>query len=57
MKENGKHLHGVIPAIITPMDAQGNVDYGALEKQASYLSAAGVQGFFVGGTTDTFAYR
>ena len=56
MKENGKHLHGVIPAIITPMAALGKVDYGALEKQAAYLSAAGVQGFFVGGTTAEGAY-
>jgi len=56
MKNKGEHLHGVIPAIITPMDGQGNIDYGALEKQASYLSAAGVQGFFVGGTTAEGAY-
>ncbi len=56
MKDKGKHLHGVIPAIITPMDGQGNIDYGALEKQASYLSAAGVQGFFIGGTTAEGAY-
>jgi 4-hydroxy-tetrahydrodipicolinate synthase len=56
MKDNGKRLHGVIPAIITPMDAQGNVDYGSLEKQAVYLSAAGVQGFFIGGTTAEGAY-
>jgi 4-hydroxy-tetrahydrodipicolinate synthase len=56
MKDNGKHLHGVIPAIITPMDAEGCVDYGALEKQAGYLSTAGVQGFFVGGTTAEGAY-
>jgi 4-hydroxy-tetrahydrodipicolinate synthase len=56
MKDKGKHLHGVIPAIITPMDGQGNIDYDALENQASYLSAAGVQGFFIGGTTAEGAY-
>jgi len=56
MKDKGKRLHGVIPAIITPMDGQGNLDYGALEKQVSYLSAAGVQGFFIGGTTAEGAY-
>ena len=47
MKDNGKHLQGVIPAIITPMDADGRVDYRALEKQVGYLSEAGVQGFFM----------
>ncbi|UCF96197.1 MAG: dihydrodipicolinate synthase family protein [Spirochaetaceae bacterium] len=51
-----KQLHGVIPALITPMDRRSGVDYGALEKQASYLSAAGVQGFFIGGTTAEGAY-
>jgi 4-hydroxy-tetrahydrodipicolinate synthase len=38
------------------MDAEGRVDYRALEKQAEYLSAAGVQGFFIGGTTAEGAY-
>jgi 4-hydroxy-tetrahydrodipicolinate synthase len=38
------------------MDGKGKVDSRALEKQAAYLSAAGVQGFFVGGTTAEGAY-
>jgi 4-hydroxy-tetrahydrodipicolinate synthase len=56
MKDKAKHLHGVIPAIITPMDEQGHIDYVALEAQASYLSEASVQGFFIGGTTAEGAY-
>ena len=49
-------LGGVIPAIITPMDEQGKIDVDLLEKQAAYLSGAGVHGFFVGGTTAEGAY-
>jgi 4-hydroxy-tetrahydrodipicolinate synthase len=51
-----KQLEGVIPAIITPMDEQGEIAYDLLEKQAAYLSKAGVHGFFVGGTTAEGAY-
>jgi 4-hydroxy-tetrahydrodipicolinate synthase len=49
-------LHGVIPAIITPMDERGEIDLEALERQTAYLSEAGVEGFFVGGTTAEGAY-
>jgi 4-hydroxy-tetrahydrodipicolinate synthase len=49
-------LKGVIPAIITPLDDEGALDLGLLEKQAAYLSSAGVHGFFVGGTTAEGAY-
>ena len=54
--KESKQLEGVIPAIITPMDQQGKIDYGLLEKQAAYLSEAGVNGFFIGGTTAEGAY-
>lgn len=54
--KDSKQLEGVIPAIITPMDQQGKIDYGLLEKQAAYLSEAGVHGFFIGGTTAEGAY-
>jgi 4-hydroxy-tetrahydrodipicolinate synthase len=54
--KESKRLEGVIPAIITPMDQQGKIDYGLLEKQAAYLSEAGVHGFFIGGTTAEGAY-
>jgi 4-hydroxy-tetrahydrodipicolinate synthase len=51
-----KQLKGVIPAIITPMNERGRIDYVLLEKQAAYLSEAGVNGFFIGGTTAEGAY-
>lgn len=49
-------LRGVIPAICTPLNETGGVDHGLLEKQAAYLSQAGVNGFFIGGTTGEGAY-
>jgi 4-hydroxy-tetrahydrodipicolinate synthase len=51
-----QQLRGVIPAIISPMDEQGKIEFGLLEKQAAYLSGAGVHGFFIGGTTAEGAY-
>lgn len=44
-------LHGVIPAIITPMNKDGSLDDASLAGQAEYLSESGVDGFFIGGTT------
>ncbi|TFG64089.1 MAG: dihydrodipicolinate synthase family protein [Spirochaetales bacterium] len=44
-------LKGVIAALCTPMREDLSIDFSALEKQTGYLSAAGVQGFFVNGTT------
>jgi len=49
-------LGGVIPAIITPMNEQGRIDTGALEKQTAYLADSGVHGFLIGGTTAEGAY-
>ena len=49
-------LHGVIPAIVTPMNEDGSVNYGLLEKQADYLMNAGVNGLFVCGGTGEGAY-
>lgn len=46
-----KRLHGVIPALITPLAENGSVDFALLEKQVAYLSEAGVHGFFVNGST------
>ena len=51
-----KALSGVIPALITPFDDSGAVDFGSLEKQTDYLCSAGVHGFFVAGTTAEGAY-
>jgi 4-hydroxy-tetrahydrodipicolinate synthase len=55
VKDNNQ-LQGVIPAIITPMNERGEIDYGLLERQAAYLSEGGVHGFFIGGTTAEGAY-
>lgn len=49
-------LGGVIPAIITPMNNQGQIDTEALEKQTAYLADSGVHGFLIGGTTAEGAY-
>lgn len=49
-------LHGVIPAIVTPMNEDGSVNYGLLEKQTDYLMNAGVNGLFVCGGTGEGAY-
>jgi len=50
IKEN-KRLEGVIPAIILPLNEDGQVNFQLLKRQIEYLSAAGVNGFFVNGTT------
>lgn len=44
-------IEGVIPAVLTPFTEEGIIDSGALERQAAYLSEAGVHGFFIAGTT------
>lgn len=49
-------LRGVIPAIITPMDENGNIDRSLLRKQADYLISCGVNGLFVCGGTGEGAY-
>jgi 4-hydroxy-tetrahydrodipicolinate synthase len=54
--KKSERLQGVIPAIISPMDERGKIDFALLEKQAAYLSGAGVNGFFIGGTTAEGAY-
>jgi len=51
-----KQLHGVIPALITPLKETGSIDFVLLEKQIEYLSSAGVHGMFVNGTTGEGAY-
>ncbi|UCG00232.1 MAG: dihydrodipicolinate synthase family protein, partial [Spirochaetaceae bacterium] len=44
MVKEKERLKGVIPAIITPMDEQGKIDFDLVEKQAAYLSEEGVNG-------------
>jgi 4-hydroxy-tetrahydrodipicolinate synthase len=51
-----RKLAGVIPALITPVADSGAVDFGLLEKQVLYLSSAGVNGFFIAGTTGEGPY-
>src|SRR4030042_6497396 len=50
-KEEKKILHGVIPAVITPVRKDRKIHERMLEKQVSYLSNAGVHGFLINGTT------
>ncbi len=49
-------LHGVIPALITPLTETGAIDFDLFDKHLEYLSAAGVHGLFVNGTTGEGAY-
>lgn len=49
-------LHGVIPAIVTPITKEGNLDLLLLEKQTSYLMETGADGLFVCGGTGEGAY-
>lgn len=49
-------LHGVIPALITPLTETGAIDFAMFDKHVEYLSSAGVQGLFVNGTTGEGAY-
>lgn len=51
-----KKLHGVIPAIVTPITEDGRLDIGLLEKQTDYLIKAGVHGLFLCGGTGEGAY-
>lgn len=53
--QKGK-LHGVIPAICTPMNEDGGINHALLEKQANYLITAGVHGLFICGGTGEGAY-
>ncbi len=53
---NKRELRGIIPAIITPLDKDRKIDKKLFEKQMSYLSDAGVDGFFISGTTGEGPY-
>lgn len=44
-------LHGIIPPLVTPLNAQQQLDQHHLEKLLSYQMDAGVHGFFLLGTT------
>ena len=48
-------LSGVMPALITPFDANGKVDFKAYEKHLSALRAAGVTGWVPMGSTGEYS--
>lgn len=46
-----KKLEGIIPALILPLEENGEINFNFLKKQVNYLSSAGANGVFVNGTT------
>lgn len=44
-------LRGIIPALLTPFDAEGRIHTAALEKLVAWNLEKGVNGFYVGGST------
>lgn len=46
-----RDLNGVVPPMITPFAEDDSIDRGALETEAKFLRATGVQGIVVGGST------
>ncbi len=44
-------LSGVLPALVTPFDDSGKIDFGAFERLLTYLRAAGVTGWVPCGST------
>ena len=47
-------LSGVMPALVTPFDAAGRVDFKAFEKLLAHLRAAGVTGWVPNGSTGEY---
>ena len=47
-------LTGVLPALVTPFDAQGNIDFKAFEKHMTNLRAAGVSGWVPCGSSGEY---
>jgi N-acetylneuraminate lyase len=50
-----QRLVGLIPAVLTPFDSQGNLNLSPVEKQIELCLADGVAAAFVGGTTGEFS--
>ncbi len=46
--------HGILPAMITPLDKNGKVNFPVLRKLINYLIEGGVHGIFAIGTTGEF---
>lgn len=49
--ESGTKIKGLVAAAVTPMDARGEIDLGAIDRYANLLFSQGVTGIFVCGTT------
>lgn len=47
-------LSGVMPALITPFDAQDKIDFNAFEKHLSHMRQAGVTGWVPNGSTGEY---
>ncbi|MEK1932217.1 MAG: dihydrodipicolinate synthase family protein, partial [Pararhizobium sp.] len=47
-------LSGVMPALVTPFDASGKIDFNAFEKHMTGLRAAGVTGWVPCGSTGEY---
>src|SRR5882757_3733362 len=50
-----QRLTGLIPAVLSPFDAHGDLNLAAVEKQVELCLADGVAAAFVGGTTGEFS--
>ena len=46
-----KHLHGVMPALLTPFNPQQQLDIPSLRRLVQFNIAQGVDGLYVGGST------
>lgn len=44
-------IHGIVPPIVTPFDASGEIDEDALRRDIAYMVESGVHGIAVGGST------
>ena len=52
-----KRLHGIVPALFTPLREDGSLDEESLEKLIEYQLGAGVHGIFVAGMSGEGALR
>lgn len=52
--KQGFRAHGIIPAVITPLTAEGKFNEQAMRKLINYLIDGGIHGLFVVGTTGEF---
>ncbi|WP_307844558.1 dihydrodipicolinate synthase family protein [Actinotalea solisilvae] len=56
MSPSSRTFHGVVPPVVTPLDADGGVDHAGLEALVEHLVGAGVHGLFALGSTGETAY-